>query len=609
MWQTVRQELAHLHWEVEPSLTLDLMADWTRTVASLLTVRRALGPLATTDPLALLATATTGAARTPDLKPVLAQSLDAVATALARVGTDVQATSGVDRQREAATLNHVAYELAHWVRIRTPDDRARTWLQAGETALDGAIHAPAGRSTLGVGLAAWQDALATVQPVHDAPIVRRSVALGHLAILRTTHALVNEAMTTGALPGPYADALLGHVGDLARAHQKTLGGIDGRSLGASRVDQAVMLKVGTAVRQLTGRPDPAEPVHVQLDALLRSGLGQAVLVAQLTGESAARQPAAGIGRLTLDYLTNPRILRPVGPPDLPAPAAPVNRAPKSEPESRVPAPAPPVESSIRPGTILDGPAILALCRARDLGVAAGNADPANPPELLRGTDPTRWPQLGAEGRQAVADLVASVVPMVYAQTRRSYNETDVRGQAFVELMGAAYRFDPERNGPEGWAPYAWMTIKHSRLSGVDDAGVVRRRTTSPRPANMTLEGHDPASRTPDPGDIVEQRESVQSITQTLHQLPTSLREPLLESMEGHPIRTIAEDHGYSQSTAHRRVAEARAQLREELAPHADDGTWVPFDEGIDPVLERAQRLYESILPQATTREPDRNLGR
>lgn len=609
MWQAVRQELAALHWEVEPPLTLDLMADWTRTVSRLLTVRRALGPLATTDPLALLATATTGAARTPDLKPILAPSLDAVATALARVGTDVAATSGVDRQRAVATLNHVAYELAHWVRVRTPDDRARTWLQAGETALDGAIHAPAGRSTLSVGLAAWQDALATVQPVHDAPIVRRSVALGHLAILRTTHALVNEAKTTGALPGPYADALIGHVGALARAHQKTLGGIDGRSLGASRVDQAVMLKVGTAVRQLTGRPDPGEPLHVRLDGLLRSGLGQTVLVAQLTGEPATRHVAAWIGRLALDYLTNPRILRPVGPPDLPAPATPVNRAPDSQPEPRVPAPAPPVESSIRPGTVLDGPTILTLCRARDLGVAAGSADPANPPELLRGTDPTRWPHLVTEGRLAVADLVASVVPMVYAQARRSYNAADVRGQAFVELMGAAYRFDPQRTRPEGWASYAWMTIKHAGGRGVDEAGVTRKRTTSPRPANATIDGHDPASRTPDPGDVVEQRDSVRAISRTLGQLPTSLREPLLESMEGHPIRTIAEEHGYSQSTAHRRVAEARAQLRDELAPLADDGKWVPFDKGTDPVLERAQRLNEATFPEATTREPDRNLGR
>jgi len=88
-----------------------------------------------------------------------------------------------------------------------------------------------------------------VQPVHNAPIVRRSVALGHLAILRNAHALVDEVAKAGALPGPYADALLGNIRDLARAHQTALSQIDGRRLGATRVDQAVMLQVGTAVRR------------------------------------------------------------------------------------------------------------------------------------------------------------------------------------------------------------------------------------------------------------------------------------------------------------------------------------------------------------------------
>ena len=35
MWQAVRRELSRLEWDVEPPLTLDLMADWTQTVSSL----------------------------------------------------------------------------------------------------------------------------------------------------------------------------------------------------------------------------------------------------------------------------------------------------------------------------------------------------------------------------------------------------------------------------------------------------------------------------------------------------------------------------------------------------------------------------------------------
>ncbi|WP_353080835.1 RNA polymerase sigma factor [Tessaracoccus lapidicaptus] len=609
MWQAVRRELARLEWEVEPPLALDLMADWTRTVSSLLTIRRALGPISPADPLALLATATSGAARTADVKPILAPSLGAVSAALAEVAQDMTSRPDFDRQRDAATLNHVAYELVHWVRVRTPDEKAKAWLLAGETALDGAIHAPTSRSAVGVGLAAWQDALAAVQPVQNAPIVRRSVALGHLAILRDTHALVDEVAKAGALPGPYADALLGNIRDLARAHQTTLSQIDGRRLGATRVDQAVMLQVGTAVRQLTGSPGPTEPPHVRLDVLLRSGLGQAVLVANLTGEPSAHPAAARISQLALEYLTNPRVLREVDPTDAPMPPAPVEPKAGAARDPRASARIAPMEPTISPGTILDGPSILALCLARDLGVAAGSADPANPPVSLQGVDPSRWPQLVAEGRRAVTDMVASVLPMVYAQTRRTPNAADTRGQMFVELMGAAYRFDPQRTSPEGWASYAWMTIKHARWRGVDDAGVVRKRTSASRPATMTLDGRDPASRAPDPGDVVEDRHAVAAIMQALGQLPTSLREPLTASMQGHPLREIAEDLGYSESTAHRRIKEAREHIRDDLAKHADDRLWVPFDTGTEPVLERAQRLSEQALGLLPEVGPGRGLAR
>ncbi len=603
MWQAVRRELSRLEWDVEPPLTLDLMADWTRTVSSLLSIRRALGPISTADPLALLATATTGAARTAEVKPILAPSLGAVSAALADVGQGMAARPDFDRQRDAATLNHVAYELVHWVRVRTSDEKAKAWLLAGETALDGAIHAPTSRSAVGVGLAAWQDALAAVQPVQNAPIVRRSVALGHLAILRDTHGRVDEARASGALPVLYADALLANIRDLARAHQTTLGQIDGRRLGATRVDQAVMLQVGTAVRQLTGRPDLAEPSQVRLDMLLRSGLGQAALVASILGEPAAQPVAARISRLSLEYLTNPRILREVDLPDAEAPPVPVKTEAEAVREPGASARIAPMQPTITPGTVLDGPSILALCRARDIGAAAATGDPANPPEVLRGVDSSRWPQLVVEGRQAVTDLVGSVIPMVYAQTRRTPNAADTRSQMFVELMGAAYRFEPQRTGPEGWASYAWMTLKHARQRGVDDSGVVRKRLASPRPPTVTLDGRDPASRAPDPGKVVEDRQAVAAITQALGQLPASLREPLMASIQGRPLREIAGDLGYSESTAHRRINAAREQIKDELAARDHDSQWLPFDSGTDPVLQRAQRLFERTFPPSPGVEP------
>lgn len=131
----------------------------------------------------------------------------------------------------------------------------------------------------------------------------------------------------------------------------------------------------------------------------------------------------------------------------------------------------------------------------------------------------------------------------------------------------------------------------------------------PRPSTVALEGRDPASRAPDPGEVVEDRHAVAAITQALGQLPPSLREPLVASMQGHPLRVIAEDLGYSESTAHRRIKEAREHIRDDIASHADDRPWVSFDTGTDPVLERAQRLSEKASPPSPNLEPSRGLAR
>ena len=112
---------------------------------------------------------------------------------------------------------------------------------------------------------------------------------------------------------------------------------------------------------------------------------------------------------------------------------------------------------------------------------------------------------------------------------------------------------------------------------------------------MALGEREPASREPDPGEVVEERHAIAAITHTLGQLPASLREPLMASMQGHPLREIAEDLGYSESTAHRRIKEAREHIRDDLASHADDRPWTPFDMGPDRVLEPAQHLFEQAL--------------
>src|SRR5674476_647744 len=141
MWQAVRRELARLEWDAAPPRTQDLVSQWSQTVPSLVAIRRVLGPVSAHDPLAMLATATTGAARTIDAELTVAPSLHDVRAALTEVARVMEVASDDDRRRQVATVNHVAYELAHWVQVRTTDDRAKAWLLAGETALDSAIHA------------------------------------------------------------------------------------------------------------------------------------------------------------------------------------------------------------------------------------------------------------------------------------------------------------------------------------------------------------------------------------------------------------------------------------------------------------------------------------
>lgn len=606
MWQHVRGELARLHWEVEPPLTLELHDEWAQTVTLLQTVRRALGPVPADDPIALMASATVGAVRANAGRQVLAPSLVGVRDALAEVAGRMEAVSGDDRRRHEASLDLVAYELVHWVRVRTTNPQARDWLQAGETALDTALHARGRRPAIGVGLAAWQDALAAVQPVREAAIVQRSLALGHLTILRATHVLVQDAGRSGALEQTYANTLLTAVRDLARLHQSTLSQLASLDLGTSRVDQAVMLRLGGATRHLAAPPDGREPGHLRLDALLRSCLGQTTLVAQLKNDFSAQAVAGRINRLVLDYRANPGILTPADP----SPSTPWSAPDASRPTLvRLPEPvalAEPVEPTVASGTVLTGEHIVALCHARDLGVAAATSDTAKPHELLRGIEPDRWPQLVQEGRQAVADLVTAITPMVYAQSRGAWNAEDLRAQLFVELMRAARRFDPHRNDPEAWPAHAWTIIKYARLAGVDRAGVAKPR--SPRPATVALEGWEPPSRGPDPTTGIEQQQALQAIQQALDHLPDVLREPLVESMKGRSTHSIAEDLGVSPSTINRRIRAAREQVRDELASPGDNAAPAPFETVTEPVRGHSRRMEERRTPAlgaSPRRGPDR----
>jgi len=152
-----------------------------------------------------------------------------------------------------------------------------------------------------------------------------------------------------------------------------------------------------------------------------------------------------------------------------------------------------------------------------------------------------------------------------------------------------------------------MTLEHTRWRGVDHSGVIRSR--SPRATTVPLGDTEPVSREPGPGAGIEERQAVAAIVKALGQLRHSLQVPLLESMQGRPARVIAEDFGFSESTARRRIKEARDSVRDELAPLVDDVAEVPNETVTDPVLERSQRLFEETFAPSLGPEPGRGRDR
>ena len=616
-WEEVRRELARLDWDVAGPVTPDVLADWTRVVATLVAIRRTLGPVSAQDPIAVLATATKGATGVREVAPTTSASLDGVATALGGVLRGLEAVPVVERDRQVTALTSVAYRVAHRVQVAVPDARVRAWLQAGEMALDGALHAPSGRSSAAAAMAGWTDALASVQPIAHTATVRRTAALGHLTILRTTHQLIAEARRAGTIPGPFCDDLLTGVRRLAAAHQDTLLRHPGPGQTASPAEQAVMLRLGDAVRRLAARPVGRELAQVRLDALLRSGVGQAVVVAHLTADAAAQAAARSLQQLALQDLARPEVLRTAGSVGEVQPRASASPSPAREPDSASAAgasrlgraPVAAAQPTIAPGTVLDGETVTDLCRRRDLGAAAAVADPADPPALLRGLEPSRWPTLVEDGRQAVVDLVASVIPMVHHRARHSRNPDDTRGEMFLQVLNAAHTFNPERTDPGLWPRYAWKTLEHSRWRGVDNAGVPRPRLQSP-PTIVALGERDPASTNPDPATIVERRHSLRALHDAVDDLPPKLRQPLLQAAEGRSTADIGADLGLSASTVRRRLADARDQLRDDLAPLLAPDDDAPRYESVRPrPLDRSQHLNDKALAAQPRHEQGRGLTR
>ncbi len=550
-----------------------MLADWAATVPALLAARHALGPVSDpADPFTVVATLTRGALHAgAGGEPLPAPTLAPLRTALGDLAATLDQTPVTERAGQLATLTQLGYRLTHWAQARVPHAHpSHAWLQTAETVLDGAVHAPAPRTPLARSLAGWQQALAEIQGRPEL-LFRRGATAGHLRLLTTAQDSLDYATRHGLLPAGYGEAVGDALRHLARAHQATLDTPTGPPEPPSRADQLLLLHLGRTVADLTRRPTTPDDLARRLDALLRTAIGHAPLVAALSGRPAAQRAADQLQRLTLDYLNHPHLLTP---PDRRRPGPTREPVPATPPPP--PRPADPLPATIANGTVLDRAAVATLCRARDLGRAAATADPTQPPELLRGTDPATWPALAQAGRQAITDLVASVTPMVYAQTRYGPNLDDVRGELFIALTQAAHLYDPDRVGGVAWSSYAWRTLQCRRWTKTDSFGVPHTRNTPP---TTRLGQRDLIDPTPSPEDTAVAPDSYAAVTAAVANLPGYLKAPLEASLTGQPTRFIAEDLHVSASTIHRRLNAARAILRTQLT---------------DPDLLPPPRLWETV---------------
>ena len=120
--------------------------------------------------------------------------------------------------------------------------------------------------------------------------------MGHLAILKATHSVLTEAIVQRAVPQAFGESLLEEVKHLGRAHQLLIGSLRHADRTAPG-SEAAMLLIGTVVRDLTRGHAGEESPRMRLDALLRSGFGQADLVARIVTPTRATFLPSGVSPL------------------------------------------------------------------------------------------------------------------------------------------------------------------------------------------------------------------------------------------------------------------------------------------------------------------------
>ncbi len=606
MWSDVRAAQNALSWSVGDEPQPGVLESWGATVRVILDARRALGPIYSQSPYALMASATTGALLAADAPPLTDPADDPFAAVRAELrALTPQLAASENPAWDSRLLAQTSYQLCHHAQVQTTSLEARRWLQAGERAFEASLFHPTAPSETGAALARWQLALASVPPSSDLPTLERGVLQGHLTILRHTARLLDRVTID---PPEVGDVLRNDIRVMAEQHQARLLNLTGQPNREVRpAEMHAMVALGRAMRQFTTPNE--EPAAEQLRSLLQSGVGASAIVAQLTtahplGQAVGTRLDAAAVRALTEHATIRTIPEPEPQPE-PAPAREVGADAPSRAEYRE-SPTPRVARGVR----LDQETVLQLVRERDLGAAARNADPTNPPAELAGIPPQKWPALIAAGDQAIADLVTSVAPLAFKLTRDRGPRGDVRedynSEVMLDLVKAAHRYQP---GASSWSHFAHVSISVDTRRSIDDAGVRITKTitdedghTHPfRPPAAAELNDDVAQRSardgliaPTPEDILLDKMDprVQALREAIDGMDPRQRVAVTLASQGLSGNRIGRELGVSESTGHRALRAGLAHLREQLAPDVDG------DRASDS-LARAQQVSHRTPPTST----------
>lgn len=222
----------------------------------------------------------------------------------------------------------------------------------------------------------------------------------------------------------------------------------------------------------------------------------------------------------------------------------------------------------------------------------------------------------AVDRAALVDSYLSYLGPLMNFVRRRLRFHEAQGDlppgeiAVEDVVDTVFQEAIERHGerPGDVSPYRWLRRLARRVLEREVERARRRRREvslfreiEPGPLAAVEDGATPLRlidiipnpSSPIPSEVVERAEFQRALARILGQLPEDWREPfLLRTVDGFPIRDIAELEGVSPGEIRRRIEQARQFLRARLAEEYEESEHPAPSEQLFTATERREPTVE-----------------